>query len=94
METIHTIIHGVQSHPVFFGLAFFFVLLTWRHFKGDYGPQIWALSPEKPKALRVLVHILVLPLRLLASLFSSAVALLVVALLVGFVYALVRIWHG
>jgi hypothetical protein len=94
MGPIQTIVHGVQSHPIFFGLALFFALLTWRHFKGDYGPQIWALSPERPKALRVLVHILVLPLRLLASLFSSAVALLVAALLCGFVYAMVRIWHG
>jgi len=82
--------HGVQAHPIFFGVALLFLLLTWSHFKGDYGPQTWSLAPERNKALRGFVHVLVMPFRLLASLFSSAVALAVIALLAGFGYALWR----
>lgn len=83
--------HHLQAHPWVHGGFLLFLLLTWSHFKGDYGPQTWALSPERPKALRGLVHLLVMPLRLLASLFSSGVALLVIALLAGFAYSLWRI---
>jgi hypothetical protein len=82
--------HGVLRHPVFFGAALVFLLLTWGHFKGDYGPQTWALSKERSRVLRGTVHVLVMPLRLLAALLSSAVALLVIGLLVGFVYVLWR----
>jgi hypothetical protein len=81
---------GVQTHPVFFVVALVFLLLTWSHFRGGYGPQTWALPKERHRFWRATVHLLVLPLRLLAALFSSAVALLVIALLAGFAYALWR----
>ncbi len=86
--------HAIQEHPLAFGAALLFLLLTWSHFKGDYGPQTWSLAPERHRFLRGFVHLLVMPLRLIASLFSSGVALLVVALMVGFVYVIWRIWHG
>jgi hypothetical protein len=81
---------GVQAHPIFFGVGLLFLLLTWSHFKGEYGPQTWSLAPERNKALRGFVHVLVMPFRLLAALFSSAVALAVIALVAGFGYALWR----
>ncbi len=45
----------VQSHPILIvlpGALLLFLLLTWSHFKGDYGPQTWALSPERNRFLR------------------------------------------
>lgn len=86
--------HGIQQHPLIFGGGLLFLLLTWSHFKGDYGPQTWSLAPERNKFLRGFVHILVIPVRLLASLFSSLVALLVIALLVGFGYVIWRVLQG
>ncbi len=52
------------------------------------------MSQERHKALRGLVHLLVMPLRLIASLLSSLVALLVIALLAGFGYVLWRMLQG
>jgi hypothetical protein len=70
-----------------------FALLLRGHMRGSYGPDTWSLDKERPRVLRGLVHVLVWPLRLLAALFSSAVALLVFALLAGFAYVLWRIWN-
>lgn len=83
-----------QVHPVLLGGVLLFFYLTWKHFKTDFGPQVWALAPERNKALRGLVHVLVMPLRLLLSLFSSGVALLVIALVLGFVYVMHRVMQG
>jgi hypothetical protein len=65
-----------------------YAFLVWRHFKVAYGPKTWALSEERHKALRGSVHVAVWPLRLLASLFSGFVALLLIAVLVGFGYVI------
>jgi hypothetical protein len=79
---------------IILGLLILFLVLTWGHFKTDFGPQIWALGPEKNKYLRGFVHVLVMPLRLLASVFASGVALLVILLMLGFAYVIWRMMHG
>lgn len=94
LELGRTVGHTVQQHPLIFGAALCFFVLVWSHFKGDYGPETWSLAPQRPKAFRGLVHVLVMPLRLLASIFSSAVALLLIALLAGFGYVVWRLWQG
>jgi hypothetical protein len=89
---------GINAHPVLtaivIGAVLLLALLTRAHFKGDYGPETWALKPERNKYLRGLVRVLVLPLRLVASVFSGLVALLVIALLGGFAYVVWKMMHG
>jgi hypothetical protein len=89
---------GINAHPaavaISLGSVLLLIFLTWRHFKGSYGPETWALKPERNRFLRGTVHVLVLPLRLLASLFSGLVLLLVIALVAGFGYVMWKMVHG
>ena len=88
------LVQGAQAHPYALGVALLLLLFTWSHFRGSYGPQTLALAKDRPKVLRGLVYVLVIPLRLLASVFSSAVALLVIGLLLGFCYVVWRVAQG
>lgn len=75
-------------------LAFIWLLAAWRAFKAEFSAAQWALKPERHKALHALAYAGALPFRLLFAVFTGFVETLVWALIVGFIYAMWRVYQG
>jgi hypothetical protein len=76
------------------GLLGLWALHAWAFFKSDFSAKQWALKPERHKAWHALAYLGALPVRLLFSAFAGGVALLIWALLAGFVYYVWSVVHG